>query len=317
MKRRQKILLVILLGAVGLFAGGDPLIEMFSAPVRQREQRAAALQRKVDKLDAEYAKVQSAQRKLNAWATRSLPPDASRASILYHDWLLKLVENAKLTQVVVTPERVVPQQNAYLRIPYRIEAHARSETLCELLSTFDRTDVLHRMTRLHVDAISQDQADPELRVEMQIEALALLNAPSGQIPSGVLQSTISPDERSSGTFQGRNLFVRGYHGPPPPPVVEPVAAVPQIDNAAQIYLIASLDRGERREAWLYDRMRKQPILLHETESFRAGEVRGAVRAIARDSVLLEIDDKTWRLDLGKNLRQLKACPKIVAQASHP
>ncbi|MGH7127312.1 MAG: Ig domain-containing protein, partial [Planctomycetaceae bacterium] len=60
----------------------------------------------------------------------------------------------------------------------------------------------------------------------------------------------------------------------------------------------------RREAWLYDRLHDEEYVVEEGQSLDVAGIKGIVRSIGRDFLLLERDRETYRLNLGENLRSL-------------
>jgi len=80
------------------------------------------------------------------------------------------------------------------------------------------------------------------------------------------------------------------------------------DVARFTYLTAAVSVDERRQAWLFDRSTNEKIILQEGSLLNYGGINGLVLAIGRDSITLQTDIATYRLDLGKNLRQLQELP---------
>lgn len=316
MKMREKILLALFMGAVVVVAGRGIVSEAFFGPIEQREARAADLRRKIEQHKLEQARVQAAQRQLANWADQSLPPDASVASTLYQNWLIDLANSSKLHDPVVTPNRVSPEGDAYLRVPFTVRAEAELGRLCDFLYSFYQTDLLHKITRIDVE--SSDHSDnPNLQVTVQLEALALNNAESRNTLFNTasdgqpVTKLLAQPREGYETIVDRNLFVRGYKPPRPKPNTSKrivTAKKPpelKLDVAQHVLLVASLVSGDEREAWLYDRTSNQQIVLHEGTSFAAADMTGLVLAIGADFILFESEGMTNRLELGQSLRQVE------------
>ena len=71
------------------------------------------------------------------------------------------------------------------------------------------------------------------------------------------------------------------------------------------YLVGSISDDEKQEAWLYDRLNSQRIVLRKGEPLKYGDISAMVESIGENFVLLAFDDAVWRLNLGDNLLSLK------------
>ena len=76
----------------------------------------------------------------------------------------------------------------------RIEADARYEQLVRFLDLFHRTDLLHRITSVHVST-KEFEGDPFLKVQLEAEGIALVDAPSRQtlFPQAELSEALTED----------------------------------------------------------------------------------------------------------------------------
>ena len=81
-----------------------------------------------------------------------------------------------------------------------------------------------------------------------------------------------------------------------------------IDPAEFTYLVAAFAQNDQRQAWLYDRLNNENVVIDPGRPFSVAGINGVVRAIGDDFVLLDCGDVRWRLRLGKNLRSMEAVP---------
>ena len=58
-------------------------------------------------------------------------------------------------------------------------------------------------------------------------------------------------------------------------------------------------------AHLYDRSSKKSLVIKEGMSFNLANIKAFVLTIGRTFVLMQIDGKTWRRELGEDLRSMK------------
>ena len=85
----------------------------------------------------------------------------------------------------------------------------------------------------------------------------------------------------------------------------PIKINVQDDTARFTFLTTSFAVDAIRQAWLHDKSTNKKLILQEGETINYANIDGNVKKIEDQFVLLEIKEETWRLDLGKNLTELK------------
>ena len=319
MQQREKILAGAVLLLLVLWQGRGPFDSLFVKPLRDREQKISKLEGQIGAKKTRQNELLRSQKQFKEWATRSLPPDPLIASTMYQNWLIELASKSKLSQVSVVPSRMDPKPkgDTYYSVTATVKAEASLSRLCDFLYELRQSGLLHRVNSMTVEA-ARHEGDPTLDVTLVIEGLALTNSPvrTTLLSEGLasLRDQIAlPKREDYAPFEKKHLFVRGYKDPTPPPTDSvasrpPTTPVENIDAAEHVYLVASLARGDARDAWLYDRTANKKSLLVEGESFQAAGIDGTVTSIGSDFVVLKIGDDEWRLELGQNLRQIKKMP---------
>ncbi len=76
------------------------------------------------------------------------------------------------------------------------------------------------------------------------------------------------------------------------------------DVARFTFLVACVSQDDDPQAWLYDRSNNKRTVITEAMDFAVADIKAVVAAVGRDFVLLEIDGRTFRLELGKDLRSM-------------
>ena len=99
-------------------------------------------------------------------------------------------------------------------------------------------------------------------------------------------------------------------GTPPATTILAVAITVQDDTAVFTFLTASVAADDEKQAWLYDRSSNNRLILREGKPLKYAGFDGIVKTISKDFVLFTQKDKTWRIDVGQNLREAK----VLAQA---
>jgi len=317
MKRREKILAGGLLIVVALWQAGGMVQSFIFQPVEDRENRINDLQEQVRLKEKQLRQSQAAARHMKELKLRSLPPEPVVAQSLYQNWLVSLATEAKLSEPAVIMDRAEtrPVENTYYLIKATMSARGTLGQLVDFLYKFRQSGLLHRVARMDVST-DRHQPNPTLDIKLAIEGLSLLESPQrttlladeklADLPGASHQK----DAKEYAPLLAKNLFVRTYNGPPRPP-----GRPDDIDEKDYVYLSAAVDRDGALDAYLYDRAKNKITVLTAGALFDVAGVSGKVVQIALDHVLLEIHGEQWRLDLGKNLKQLEKSSASVQAGS--
>jgi hypothetical protein len=337
MKRRERILLAALVGTLVLWQGGAILNAFVFAPVEERETDIAARSKRVAEKRLQLAESHNAAEKLTVWNKRSLPENPVVATARYQVWLIDLAMKSKLTNVVVTPGLANPRRKGetYAVISATIKAQGTLEQLCEFLYEFRRSGLLHRVARMTL-ATDQHQGNPVLDIDLAVAGLSLKDAPvrttlfSAPNLAELPGAKPARERTTYSQLLAKNLFVRGYNGPPSPAGGPgrrrgpETPAVPDDDPREFVYMVGSFSTGEGFDATVRDMSTDQTVRFDEGAEFSFAGIEGKVVSIGIDYMILEIKGEAWRLELGDNLAQLKkvsppakAATKAAATAASP
>lgn len=187
MQRREQYLLAGLLGFVVLWQGGGWLMSALFDPFETRGAELSRLQKAVTEKEDKMLLLARANKSLREWQAISLPPDDTakskqpsvlNAQRLYMQWLTDLSQICGFEGLKVsTGGGEARKGNIYLPVVVKVEAEARYEQLVRFLDLFYRTDLLHRVTSLHVSTKGVSEGDPPLTISLDAEGLALLDCP--------------------------------------------------------------------------------------------------------------------------------------------
>ena len=327
----RKTLLMIGLGFVVLLWKGPGVVDaVFIAPIRDRETRVELLQKSSAKKTDARAELARATSQLDTWNLRSLPPDRVVATEKYQRWLTELGEKSGFEKVVVAPPQadVRPKDDTYYTVKATVKAQGTLGALCDFLHAFHQSGLLHRVQILKAST-ARHEGDPVLDLQIDVEALCLVNAPSRTMLFAKTDKPLVPDKplkaRSEyASLTKKNPFIRGYNGPPRPPTPpsrrtsdppptsksSETPKDPPFDAAEHTYLISYFASGDAREVWFYDRSTNERTILSEGNEFQIGDVKGRIVQIADDYVQILVNDEMWELGLGRNLREMTKMPKV-------
>jgi|SRR5579872_3129705 len=324
MNRREKLLLVGLVSILVVWQGGSLVNRFVFEPADASEDAIIALQKRISSKKQQLKKSKAAEKRLEIWNQRSLPPDPLVAAPLYQNWLVELATRTKLANLSVTPNRMdlKPKGEAYFLIAANIDAQGTLSQLCDFLFELRRAGLLHRVANLAVTA-DKHEGDPQLKIDLTVEGLALKDSPPRNTLfakddlSDLPADKPAKDRAAYAALMAKNLFVRGYNGPPkPPPGKGPNSG--EEDKREFVYLVGSVADNGSFDAYFYDRSSNKSTRVSPGSAFNVVGVQGKVLAIGADSMTLEIQGEPWRLELGKNLRQMEKLPQAApSQAGNP
>jgi len=323
MKKREKMLAAGLVGILVLWQGSVMLNKFVFAPVSERQEDIAARDKRVFNKKRELNISDDAARKLKDWKKRSLPPDPVVATSLYQNWLIEQTAKASLTNPTVTPNKFMqPKGDTYSVISATIKAQGTLERLCDFLYEFRRSGLLHRVARMTL-ATDDHKGDPKLEIELTVEGLSLKDAPArstlfsdDKLADLPIEKPLR-DRKTYSQLLAKNLFVRGYNGPPAP--VRPVRPVgptnpfgPE-DPREFVFLVGSVSTGGGFDAMLYDRLTNETRHVAAGSDFNLAGVEGQVVSVGVDHITFKMKGEEWRLDLGENLAQIRKLASAPAK----
>jgi hypothetical protein len=176
MPLRQKILIIALVAVVVGWRGLPILRGIVLGRLDDDVRRIQSLKSTAAKLENQELQVQIKQRRMNDWLDHSLPPEPVEAQRLYQEWLNDLAELAGIANLRVTPEPLQMNPTASFRtVRVSVKGQATFEQLTYFLHEFYRTDLLHRVQALKVEAPT-NPGEP-LKILVTAEGLCLHDAP--------------------------------------------------------------------------------------------------------------------------------------------
>ncbi len=296
---------------LALWQGGVLIKKTLFEPIAERQREIETLEERIVAKTRQLKESRNAARQLAEWDRRSLPPQPVAAASLYQNWLIELATRTKLTDVQVTPHRtdVQPKGDAYYVISANVRATGSLDGLCDFLSKFRRSGLLHRVSRMALETAVHEE-NPPLEITMTVEGLALKGAlartSSLTDPRlAELSADHQPaDERELYSHLVKNNpFVRGYNG-----LSTSSDALRAGDVREFVYLVSLVSTGGRFEGMLYDRLTGKSIELTEGSEFGVAGVEGRVLSLGIDFARFQIREAVWRMELGDNLAQLTELP---------
>ncbi len=309
MQPRERLLAGVV-AALAVLAGLWFVGRNVRASFAERGGRIDVLEKEVAAKDDRIASAASAQQRLIEFRKRSLPADPQLSRSMYQNWLLELVDRAKLKHVDVQPIAVAVSRGSFQVLRFTVRGQGTLQQMVDFLHSFYSRDYLHQSQLLYLKRMEgTDQIDMTLSVEVAIVPGAEKRQKLDDAPSNRLALAKPEDYRQA--IIGRNVYAAYV---PPRPSAPPsrggnVPSPPPFDEAQQAVVTAILDEGGGPQAWVNVRTSGKLLKLHEGEEFTVGSLKGTITRIGPQEVEIMADGKRRLVALGKSLhegRELKA-----------
>ncbi|MEZ6048514.1 MAG: hypothetical protein R3C11_23660 [Planctomycetaceae bacterium] len=147
MSPRTKILVYIAFAGLLLFQASEMIQQKFvEEPKKVLEGRKKTLKKDIAKYDKIIKAGATAQKQIPDWERQALPEEVDRASALYKNWLLQLVERAGLKNTnVEANSSVSTKKGVYKSLSFSLRGKGNLQQMTALLYEFYHTNLLHRI----------------------------------------------------------------------------------------------------------------------------------------------------------------------------
>ena len=303
MQPREKLLAAVV-GTLAVLAGlwfvGRNLQKSYS----DRNNRIALLEKEISGKDDRVELGALASRRLEDFRKRSLPADAKLSQSLVQNWLLTLVDRAKLKGGDVKPIAAVSSRGSFQLLRFTVRGQGSLPQIVEFLHSFYNQDYLHQAPVINLKRLEgSDQIDMTLSAEVAIVPGAAARPKIEDAPSDRLAMKALADYRQA--IVNRNVYAA--YVPPRPvqsagPRTDPAKPDPY-DDAQQAIVTAILDEGGSPQAWVSVRTSGKWLKLREGEEFSVGSMKGTITRIGPQEVEILADGKRRLIALGKSLHE--------------
>ena len=150
----------------------------YRSALKTRQNQITALTNEQQRLTEQQLQGEYANRQMGEYMVRSLPGEPQHAQSDYQEWLLGVVQDNKLSKAVVDSNSSRPIGGIYQKIDFRVQADTTLPNFINLMHDFYAKDYLHRIR----DFSFRPTREGGYRVEMSIDAIALLAAPNDLPP---------------------------------------------------------------------------------------------------------------------------------------
>ena len=145
----------------------------YQSAVSQREAQVSQLSSKQAELTDQVMQGALADRQLGEYMARSLPSNPELARSQYQQWLLELVHDKGMDNVLVDFTSSRSMGEVYQKIEFRITGATKLPSLIGMMHDFYAKDYLHRIRELTIAPLKSGG----FNVTMNVDVIALVNAP--------------------------------------------------------------------------------------------------------------------------------------------
>jgi hypothetical protein len=172
MNQRERLLSIVVGGLLAAFVISWGFGKYRSA-LNSRRQALAAKTNEQNLIFEQLIRGETANRYMGEYLVRSLPANPERAKSIYKQWLLETVESNEISAAKVSANTSRSIGGLYQRMDFRVNGQTTIPNFVELLHDFYARDYLHRIRNFSV----QPTGDGEFKIDISIDAIALLDAP--------------------------------------------------------------------------------------------------------------------------------------------
>jgi hypothetical protein len=293
MKPREQILaigLAISLVCGLVLSGWNRSSNRSVDPLKMWQSRYAAALESQARLEADAAW-------LEVESSRALSGEPSRSQLVYQNALFELLKTLGIENATVIPAAVTPLHENVSSLSMQVEFESSSAELAQCLAASESAELWQRITQLSTESLPDDR----LRVRMLWEVLLQTDRPNRE--QLVLEAA---NDETDAANRLAGLFPTTETPEPSPPVAPTQApAVPPVNPADDLILIALLGTPQHPEAWLYDRRRKSHRVLLTSAEIACGSFQGNIEGFSADGLLVTSRHGRGLWPLGRRLSDLK------------
>jgi hypothetical protein len=299
LSRRERILAGVV-AVLGVAVAGWFLLGIIGGPLDWRRTERDRLQNEVQKrMDAVTAS-KKAQDRMADWNRQSLPSDASKASLLYNNWLREVVGKAGFHDKKVMPNVTTAPGDWGQRLPFTVQGQATLEQVVQFLFDFYSAGHLHVIRHLEIKPVPQSK---EFTVRVTIDALSLATADRkdklNEKPSNRLAlKTIDEYKKLIGT---RNMMA-AYRPKPPPMGPSDDEKKAPFDPSKWAFVTGIVTVDGKPIVWIKSRTTDKTFQLAQGDKFDLGPYHATIARINPRDVEILSEGKRLTIALGGNVR---------------
>ncbi len=313
MNAREKLLLGLVGGLVGVFVIGLGGRAFFIKPIREADQKVRGVREKLEKITAERRTFFANEDRMREVASRTFAEDLDEASAASGALLNRAIINSRLAEADFSRLPVGPRRlRGAQEIGWSVRGEGPLGRVINLLFVLDQGPALHR-----IDGLVLAAGDAPGRVRVTFRYLTLVLTPSPEVERVDFDSgptAEGPERRAYDPLVVRD-FLRPYIPPPPPPAPKgspPAPTPPPGPPGLESFRIVSLsDWGGRPEVHVRDLTREATLRFQPGDELAGGIIAlvdyrplpwpGRAPLVSHARVVIRIGNEYWAIERGTTL----------------
>ncbi|HWI58212.1 MAG TPA: hypothetical protein VNZ22_13360 [Bacillota bacterium] len=335
MNRREKMLLALVSGLVGLFGLGFGARLLFLKPLRDLDRRTAAVHDKLAKIQDERRAFFAAEDRLKGWARRTFAETVDQASAVSAELLTRQILTAGLVESDFSRLPLGPRKlRGASEIGWNVQGEGGLTNILNLLYSLDSAPWLHRTENLTVT-----MGETPGSVHVRFSYLTLVLDPPMEVTHTNVSNPLalqSPGRRQLDPIVIRDLLRPYLKAPPlaPAPAGAKVATKGGGPPGPENYRIVSLSQWEG-----LPEVHVRDLAAQKTSRFKPGDPMAGGTLVMIDyrpqpdpanpflqsfsRLILKIDRDYWAIERGKTfadkykLTDAQLPPELTTKAATP
>jgi hypothetical protein len=177
-----------------------------------KEDRIQQLQSSIQDRETEIDMGLMDRNKLAAITPLSLPSNSEHAVADYHEWLIDLIEKARLTSPKQSFVGETPEKGVYRKFKFQISGRGTLENLTHLLYMYYEKNYLHRIANLKIALVPREAYQLDITLITEVLALDVASDTQPSPPGTSHRIKLSLADYQD-AIVGRNLFSPANHPP--------------------------------------------------------------------------------------------------------
>ena len=318
MNKREKILLVAVVGIVVVFGGGFALRTIWQKPIKEADRKIAGTRDKLEKLRVERRAYFEAEDVVKRFTQRAFADQVDQASAKSGEMLTKIILKCGLPEADFNRLPVGPRKlPGASEIGWNVQGEGRLSKITDLLFLLQESPYVHR-----VDGLTMAQGDNPADIRVRFRFVTLVMDPAPVVdpidltPKLTLQS---PERLILDGIIKRDLlrpYIRRVPVPPPGTLPGQPSASPSPGSAPgpESFKIVSLSSwgGSEPEVLVFDSTAQKTLRFKPGDAWAGGIIvmvdyrsmpHPTKQHDSESRVILRLGNEYWAIELGQTLAQ--------------
>lgn len=283
-ERRQQILLALLIVIGVLYMGDWVWREQIDRPLNELRGQHEEMLEDIQKRTKTFKAARSLPKRVETWEKQALPANTETARSLYRNWLLKLIQTAKLRNARVDSGNPM-SRSGFKIMPVNAQARGTLDNITDALFAFENAALLHKIASIRLTPIGDSG---QFDLAMSIEAVMMPGIKRRSLNPGTIDRLVSGDRHSYDVIARDNIFG---------------VAVDHRDPMKMTRLTGVVVRNGVPQAWITEEIADRVHKLAAGTDFDTPALSGRVEEVGDDWVIIASGEQLLKLTMGQSFAE--------------